>query len=280
MRRIALALGVLAGVALARGQETVSPGPASRPVSPVARSVLTLAEQEHFLLTARIVGVRSVKEGATGTQRATLTDGTITHDASVQPIDESAARYETPERVELNFRDYWGYNVAAYRLGVLLGLDMIPPSVARHHRSRLASFTWWIDDVILDEKGRVARKTVPPDRRSWNAQNLIVRVFDELIANTDRNQGNLLIDTRWKVWMIDHTRAFRITNGLRDERRILRCERSLFRKLEALTAAEMKARLDDYLTPYEQAAVLQRRDRLVARIEALGPAALYDMPPP
>ncbi len=278
MRLIALVLGVFVGVAFASGQESAPPSPAPLSASAAARAVLTLAEQEQFLLTARIVKVKGVKEGATGTQRATLTDGTITHDASIQPIDESAARYETAVRLEFNFRDYWGYNVAAYRLGVLLGLDMIPPSVARFHRSRLASFTWWIDDVILDEKGRVAKKVNPPDRRYWNAQTLIFRVFDELIANTDRNQGNLLIDKHWKLWMIDHTRAFRVSDVLRDEKRILKCERTLFQKLKALTAAEMKAHLDDYLTEYEQEAVLERRDLLVARIESLGPGALYDMP--
>ncbi len=132
--------------------------------------------------------------------------------------------------------------------------------------------------MILDEKGRVAKKVTPPDRRYWNAQTLILRVFDELIANTDRNQGNLLIDKHWKIWMIDHTRAFRVSDVLRDEKRILKCERSLFQKLKALTAAEMKAQLDDYLTEFEQEAVLERRDLLVARIESLGPGALYDMP--
>jgi hypothetical protein len=244
----------------------------------VSDAALTLAEQERFLLTARIERVKSVKEGATGTQRATLTDGTTTHDASIQPIDETVARYETAQRVEFNFRDYWGYNVAAYRLGVMLGLDNIPPSVERHHRNRRASFTWWIDDVILDEKARVSRKITPPDPAYWNAQTLILRVFDELIANTDRNQGNLLIDKHWKLWMIDHSRAFRIIDSLRNEQNITRCERSFFEKLKALTAPALKAQLDDYLTDFEQAALLKRRDRLVARIESLGPAALYDMP--
>ena len=36
-----------------------------------------------------------------------------------------------------------------------------------------------------------------------------VRVFDELIANRDRNIGNMLWTSTWKMWMIDHTRAFR-----------------------------------------------------------------------
>ena len=39
-----------------------------------------------------------------------------------------------------------------------------------------------------------------------------MRVFDELIANTDRNQGNMLIDKQWKLWLIDHTRGFRTTS--------------------------------------------------------------------
>ena len=55
--------------------------------------------------------------------------------------------------MELNFRDYWGYNIAAYRLGVMLGLDMIPPSVARRHRDKQAAFTWWVDGVMMDELG-------------------------------------------------------------------------------------------------------------------------------
>ena len=37
----------------------------------------------------------------------------------------------------------------------------------------------------------------------------VVRLFDQLIYNTDRNLGNLLIDKDWRLWMIDHTRAFK-----------------------------------------------------------------------
>jgi hypothetical protein len=33
-----------------------------------------------------------------------------------------------------------------------------------------------------------------------------MRAFDQLIYNTDRNLGNLLIDGDWRIWMIDHTR--------------------------------------------------------------------------
>jgi hypothetical protein len=278
MRQVAMALCLVVSVsAVAAAQAQLSARDSSTPPG-AAAPALGVAEQERFLLEARIEKVKGVKVGATGTQRATLRDGGVTHDASIQTIDESAARYETAQRVEFNFRDYWGYNVAAYRLGVMLGLDNIPPSVKRHLRGKPAAFTWWVDDIIMDEQARLAGKVTPPDVKYWNAQTLVMRVFDELIANTDRNQGNMLIDRNWKLWMIDHSRAFRLSPTLRNEKLVQRCERTFFARLKALTAATLKAELNDYLTDFEQAAVLKRRDLLVARIESIGPAALYDMP--
>jgi len=236
-----------------------------------------LAAQEQFLKDAKIGKVTGVKKGITGTQRATLTDGIRTHDVSIQVIDESRPRFESMRRTELNFRDYWGYNVAAYRMGVLLGLDMIPPSVSRRFRQQDAAFTWWIDDIVMDEQARLKSGIRPPDPASWTAQVHILRVFDELIANTDRNQGNMLIDRRWKIWLIDHTRAFRTSRQLQTPQRIRRCERTLLAKMKALTLEAMKAELDAHLTGSEMQAVLARRDLLVEWIESLGSPALYDL---
>ena len=273
----ALALCILAAAWPAAGQETA---PFSQPtfsnVAPASSTRLSLADQEQFLLDGRIEQVKGVRKGVTGTQRATLSDGTMTHDASIQTIDESKARYETARRLEFNFRDYWGYNVAAYRLGVMLGMDMIPPSVLRQYRSEKAAFTWWIDDVMMDEMERQKQKVSPPNMVRWNAQLHILRVFDELIANTDRNQGNMLIDQRWKLWLIDHSRAFRTSSDLQKPRAVKRCERTLLAKMKQLTLEGLQAQLNDYLTEHEIASLLARRDKLVAHVEALGPAALYD----
>ncbi len=273
----ALALCILAAAWPAAGQETA---PFSQPtlanVAPASSTRLSLADQEQFLLNGRIEQVKGVRKGVTGTQRATLSDGALTHDASIQTIDESKARYETARRLEFNFRDYWGYNVAAYRLGVMLGMDMIPPSVLRQYRSEKAAFTWWVDDVMMDEMERQKQKVSPPDMVPWNAQLHILRVFDELIANTDRNQGNMLIDSRWKLWLIDHSRAFRTSSDLQKPRSIRRCERTLLAKMKTLTLEDLQAQLNDYLTEHEIESILARRDKLVAHVEALGPAALYD----
>ena len=45
-----------------------------------------------------------------------------------------------------------------------------------------------------------------------------LRLFDQLIANTDRNLGNLLIGNDWTIWAIDHTRAFRTQHDVEDAR--------------------------------------------------------------
>jgi hypothetical protein len=49
---------------------------------------LTLEQKEQFLARATVKMTRGAKKGITGTVRGTLSDGTITHDASIQRIDE------------------------------------------------------------------------------------------------------------------------------------------------------------------------------------------------
>ena len=277
MRRIAFVLGIIAaGVTPGFGQDNPASTVATDVRAPLAPA-RSLAEQEHFLLNANLEKARGVREGVTGTQRATLADGEFRHDASVQTINESKQKFEGTRRIEFNFRDYWGYNVAAYRLGVLLGLDNIPPSVHRRFRSHEAAFTWWVDHVMMDEGARQKKMQKPPDGAYWNYQLHIMRVFDELIANTDRNAGNMLIDADWKLWLIDHSRAFRTGAELSKPQSVRRCERALLEKMRALTRASMDEHLDKYLTPHEIESLLKRRDRLVAHIEGLGPAALYDL---
>jgi hypothetical protein len=278
MRRSVL---ILCLVAASAGPTFAQAGPqAPASAAPAAPPALSRAEQEKFLRDAQITKVSGVKKGITGTQRATLSDGTITHDASVQTIDESVARFESALRTEFNFRDYWGYNVAASRLAAMLGLDMVPPSVERTIRGKRASFTWWVDDVMMDEAERLKSKRTPPDTLYWNSQIQILKVFDELIAETDRNAGNMLIGSTWKLWLIDHTRAFRTRGELASPIKLLHCERTMLEKMKALTEDALKAELGDYLTIYEIRAVLKRRDLIVARIEALGPNALFDLRPP
>lgn len=246
MRQLALAFLVVFATQPAFAQ----PAAAVAPVAQVAAAPApTLAEQEQFLRTAKIVKTKGAKKGVTATQRATMTDGTLTHDASIQTIDISAARHETTRGTELNFRDFWGYNVAAYRLGVMLGLDSIPPSVARRYNTKEASYTWWIDDVMMDEQARTESKTSPPDsayggRRTTSCPRL--RCADRQY----RSQPGQRADRQAVEGLDDRPLACLQAHRGAEENpdAIVRCEKSLFAKLRALDKASLKAELDAYLS--------------------------------
>jgi hypothetical protein len=239
---------------------------------------LSLAEQEEFLLKAKIVRTKAVSTGVTHTLRATLSDGRITHDASIQTIDEFKQKFESARGTEFNFRDTWRFNVAAYRLDRLLDLGMIPPSVERAHNGKHGSFTWWVDDVMMDETTRFRKKIEAPDSERWNAQMWHVRMFDQLIYNVDRNLGNLLIDTDWRIWMIDHSRSFRLMDAVKAPGNLAKCDRKVIERLKALDKPTLTQTMKDYIGPAEINAVLKRRDAIVQWFEARNGIFDWDRP--
>jgi hypothetical protein len=238
--------------------------------------IFTDPEMERFLLDARIVRTGATAKGVTGSLRATLTDGTLTHDAHIQTVDESKREFQSSRGVEFNFRDSWTFNVAAYKLDRMLGLQMVPVSVSRRWNSKPAAYTWWVDDVLMDEGDRLKKKVPPPQPRLWAEQMQMVRLFDQLIYNIDRNMGNLLIGKGWKVWAIDHTRAFRTHHDPKSLDSITRCDRQVFERLKALESETLKREMGPMLDTWQIRAILERRDRIVQRLESLGPTALFD----
>jgi hypothetical protein len=253
-------------------QEAAAPAPS-----------LTKPEMEKFLLEAEIGRIRGAGSGVTNSEIASLSDGRLTHAAHIQDVDESRPRFEAGGRIELNFRDSYKFNIAAYRLSVLLGMDNVPMSVDRRVRGKPSAVTWWLDDVLMNEKQRVAKKVRAPDLVRHGQQIQIMRVFDELIQNVDRNQENLVWDKSWKLWLIDHTRAFRIGHDLRKPEELVACDRALFEGLRRLTLATLTDSVGDYLTKREMEAVMARRDLLVQHYEAViakrGESALFTLLP-
>jgi hypothetical protein len=242
----------------------------------VAAQALTPEQQEEFLKTAKVTRTRSAGKGVTGTIRATLTDGTVTHDASIQTVDVQMNEFRSNRGTELNFRDTWRYNVAAYRLNRVLQLGNVPVSVERNFNGKPAAYTWWVDDVLMDEGERLKTKAQSPSPLGWNEQMWHVRLFDQLIQNVDRNLGNLVIDKQWGVWMIDHSRAFRLSSDIKSPQNLTRVERSALERLKTLDRATLDDVIGDYLTSFEKRSLLQRRDAIVAHFENGGPGMIYD----
>lgn len=286
-RAALLVLGLACAGCLATGL-TAAPAPAL-PDAPAAQPAaqsgappaispapLSDAEIEQFLLKGRVTRSRGTGKGITGSTRATMTYGTLTHDAHIQTIDESKREFRSQQGTEFNFRDYWGYNIAGYKIDRLIGLNLVPVSVERRWRSGLAAYTWWVDDVLMDEQERLKKKISPPDLERWNRQMQMVRLFDQLIANTDRNLGNLVITNDWGIWAIDHTRAFRTLPTLKYPGNIARCDRQIFARIQQLDKASINKAVGSHLTGYEIEAILKRRDAIVALIEQRGDDGLFD----
>ncbi len=246
----------------------------------IAPPTLTLEQKEEFLKKATVGTRKGAKKGITNTVRATLSDGSMTHEASIQRIDEEKARFETAAGTEINFRDTYKFNIAGYRLGKLLGLaSMIPPSVERHYEGSMAAFTWWVDDVQMDEADRLKKKVAVPDKENFSRQYVIMQVFDQLIYNTDRNQQNIVYDKQWRLWMIDHSRAFRTRTDLQNPKVLGKCDRQLLAAMKKLTREQLKTELGAYLRDPEIKGLLARRDKLVAFFANGGESKLYDFLP-
>lgn len=275
---VALTAAVLAATLLGRPSASaqVHAPPAAAPAQ--TSPSLSDAEMEQFLLKARVVRTRSTKKGVTDSLQGTLSDGTLTHDAHIQFVDVRMQQFAGTQGVEFNFRDSWTFNIAGYRIDRLIGMHMVPVSVERRFQSKEAAFTWWLDDVLMDEQERLKRKVHPPDVELWNQQMQMVRMFDQLIANVDRNLGNLMITRDWRLWPIDHTRAFRVNRALKTPANVTRADRAVLERMKALDRDALNRSVGRYLAPAEIDTLLVRRDAIVARLGTFGDAALFDRP--
>ena len=82
-------------------------------------------------MNANVMQRKAIGQGVTNSERATLSDGQVKHDAHIQTIDLQKNAFTSKRGTELNFKDSYKFNIAAYRLDKILGLNMIPVSVER-----------------------------------------------------------------------------------------------------------------------------------------------------
>lgn len=237
--------------------------------APPASAQAAREEFEAFAERARVVKSRELSGGTTRPVRLTLSDGTTTRDAVFQGVDEKRTTFESQRGpTEINFVDSWRYNVAAYRIASLVGLaSMTPVTIEYRWRGRVGALSQWLDS-LMDERTRLKKQVKPPDVLAWNQDMYRMRVFTELVSDTDRNLGNVLVSPEWRVIMLDFTRAFRLHETIRPKE-ITRCDRRLLAALEGLTLDRLKEATGDYLTGFEAEAVMKRRDLLVAHVKQL-----------
>lgn len=259
---------------------TAAGTPPTGQVAELKPAAFTVEQQKEFLKTAKVIGAKTTSKGVTRPSRLTLSNGDLTHDASFQMIDERKTVATFAGRSELNFRDFWGYNIAAHELACLIGrCELVPAAVQRDYRGDTGSYVWWVDNVMMDEGDRVKKRQNPPNVYRWTRQMQMMRMFTALTADTDRNQTNILITDDWRVVLIDFSRAFRLGTDIKNPAALAAIDRDVFDAMKAMTREQLKERASDWLTDPEIDSVMDRRDALVAHYTALaaekGDAAVF-----
>ena len=104
-----------------------------------------------------------------------------------------------------------------------------------------------------------------------------VRLFHNLTCNTDfNNTGNILSDPDSRIYLIDHSRAFRTTKELLSEGDLTRFSRSVLESLRGLDNELLQQQLGRWLSKKQIAGLLARRDLILKhadRLIALGDQA-------
>jgi len=230
-----------------------------------------------------VIERKDLAEGINRPLKVRLRRGDLEAHAVFRTVNVKKPRHENGGNVYLDFHDSYLHECAAYEVSRLLGLDHVPPCVVRDLDRRRGTLQLWIENAMTEEKRR-QRGLEAPGPVDWARQHQTLLLFDALIYNFDRNQGNMLIDPEWKLWFIDHTRSFHPSDQIEDLDRIVWCERRLWQRLRALDPAEVERRLSGLLEPGRIAHLLKRREVLVRhlgrRIAAAGEGAvLYDAVP-
>jgi hypothetical protein len=233
-------------------------------------------QMETFLLTAEIVRSEPVGEGVTHPYRLYLKKGDF----------ETTAFWKNPSGMMNGALEGWQYEIAAYRLDKLIGLNMVPVTMEREFQGKKGDLSLYAEHKYSFLEVAEKNIAIPEDAVDRvNKAKWLTRAWDSLVANDDRTQQNLLVTEDWRTILIDHSRAFRSTkefterlmygaNGIKKSQTgspflFRRLPRWFVEKIKGLTFESIKGAVGGTLTDDEIRAILVRRDLLHKEIESL-----------
>jgi hypothetical protein len=244
---------------------------------------------EDYLRTASVVSVSKIPVGITRPRKFLLEKQDLRAYASFKTVDEEKKNVRDPTttgrgKLYLTWRDSYLYDVAAYHVDRLLGLDRAPPTVVRKLKGSEGSLQIWIEGTITEAE-RLERAISPPEIARFNQQRTTLQLFDNLVGNRDSNLGNTLIDGNWRLWFIDCSRCFERSPDLLYPEMITHCDRRMWEALKKLDRSLADQVLSPFLTAVEIDALFARRDKLVellqSRIDEWGEElVLFNQRPP
>jgi hypothetical protein len=208
---------------------------------------------EHDLIDGKVVKMEDVPTGVTKPQRATLEDGV-----------HFAWKPLTPG-YNKGYMESYKSEIAAYKLDRMLEMHMVPPIAERTIQGKNGAAVFWVDNV----RGWSVEHPPQGPEPGWSKQLTRMKMFDLLIANIDRNQGNLIYDADWHLFLIDHSRAFIDKKDLKGLAPLGRVDKALWDRMQALTMADLDQGLGDLVGQKQKKALLLRRDLMAKAIADL-----------
>ena len=221
--------------------------------APASRWIGHEPQVELHLRSAAVTRVENVGTGVTRPRRAYF--------SSPDPVASCAWKVLPPGRRGGYWESYKS-EIAAYELDKLLGLGMVPPAVEKRWQGDLGAAILWVEGV---RSWKVAEAETKPPK--WNREAVRMKMFDNLIANIDRNAGNLLIDADWNLFLIDHSRAFITDTKLRNV--MTRVDREIWDRMLALDEPTLNVAIGPWVERGAIRAILKRRDNMKNAIDAM-----------
>jgi len=225
-------------------------------------------EIEDILRTAEILKSEKIGEGITEPLRLYLKKGEV----------EISGVWKNPSGIQKGFLEGWQYEIAAYKMDKLLGLNMIPPTVERSFKGKRGSLQLWVEHEYSLLKIMEQKIEIPPHKyEQFNKMKYLTRAFDSLIANEDRTQQNIRFTKDWRRILIDHSQSFRSSeeftekllfgiNALERPKLFRQLPRAFVEKVKALDADAIKKAVGPYLSDQEIKAILIRKKLLLDEI--------------
>ncbi len=209
---------------------------------------------EEALRTSRVERIEDLKVGVTKPKRAYFAAGGAVASATWKPLKPG---------IISGYWESYKSEIAAYELDKLLGLQMVPPAVEREIRGEKGAAILWLDDAKEWKKNEPVTGPEP----GWSRQASRMKLFDQLIANIDRNSGNLMYDSVWHLLLIDHSRAFTERMSFAGISPVVTVDQVMWDRINGLTRESLGRALQPWLADRAIDAILKRREKMRADIQ-------------
>lgn len=217
---------------------------------------LTDKQLAEFLSLSPILAARTLGKGSTRPQLIVLERGGEIRRGIFKTVENDSGT------------DRYQHEVAAYRLDRALGLGMVPVTVVRTVGGHTGSLQAWVEGA-LDLETAHGYNLESFETEGKASQLALGRIFDALIGNASRKPADVLtLVQREQILLIDHSKAFSTSPELPSQPAALPpIPAPLAEALEGLNRGALGVRLGQLISTEQIEALLQRRDKIIARRE-------------